>query len=504
MTITKKLVLCILDGCGISPEKTNNGLSEAVNLDRLTQQYPSATIQASEQFVGLPKGQMGNSEVGHMSIGLGRLIMQDLPRIDQAIQNGDLETNPKVRTLIEKIKATGGACHLLALLSPGGVHSHQDHLFAIARFLATKEIPVKIHVFLDGRDTPPQSALDYCAELQELTNAVATIGGRYFAMDRDKRWERVLPAYDAMVLGKSPHHFSTPESAIKFFYDTGITDEFIPSSLIGLYSGMNDGDALWMINFRADRARQILTSLLCDDFGEFKRERIVQFSATLGMAEYAASLTPLIPSVFDKVPLCNGLGEIIAQHGGCQLRLAETEKYAHVTFFFNGGRELPFDGEDRILIPSPKVATYDLCPPMSADKVTEQLLKAMNDSEHQLIVVNYANLDMVGHTGIQPAIMGAAHTIDSILAILEETALAKDWTLIVTADHGNAEQMVDELGRPHTAHTCNPVPFIIINAPHKISLTAGGTLCDIAPTVLTLLDLPIPPEMDGRSLVVMA
>jgi 2,3-bisphosphoglycerate-independent phosphoglycerate mutase len=503
-SVAKHVLLCILDGWGIRSEPRNNGIVVAKDWDRMLKTYPWAPIEASEHFVGLPDGQMGNSEVGHMSIGLGRVIMQDLPRISQAIADKSFENIPKVKDFIKTLKNNKPVCHLLGHLSPGGVHSHQNHILAAAKTLDAQGIQVKIHTFLDGRDTPPQSALSFLEDFEKGLKGtkcqIVTIGGRYYAMDRDKRWERIQLAYEALVDGKGEGPFKTAKEAISDSYNKGVTDEFMIPSVIGNYQGMQDGEGLWMINFRADRVRQILSVLLFNNFKEFKRSRKINFSSTLGMTEYADNLTPLMPAIFEKIPVSNGLGEILSLSGKNQLRIAETEKYAHVTFFFNGGREEPFPNEDRILIPSPKVATYDLQPAMSADEITENVLKAMHKKDHQFIVVNYANSDMVGHTGIVKAIEEAIRKVDECLSQLEKAALIDGWVILITADHGNAEFMKEDDGTPHTAHTCNPVPFLMING-SKRKIRNGGALCDIAPTVLELLDYKKPLEMTGNSLL---
>ena len=491
----KPILLCILDGWGISPTCHHNGIVQAHHWGEMQKKYPWVPVQASEEFVGLPPHQMGNSEVGHMTLGLGRVHWQDLPRIDHAIQTGDLANNPKVQKLIQTLKNNGKACHLLGLLSPGGVHSHQNHLIYAANLLATYGIPVWIHGFLDGRDTPPSSAAEYVTQFQkELNPSVrfATLGGRYFGMDRDQRWDRVQKAYDAITTATSPLKFSNPLEGIQHYYEQGITDEFIPPFCLDGFKGIENDDALWVLNFRADRVRQILTSFSDPSFSEFPTQP-VKFSERLGMGSYSAALDSWIPCLFDKMPTNNSLGEVISKEGLNQLRIAETEKYAHVTFFFNGGREEPFPGEDRILVPSPSVATYDLQPEMSAEEVTNHVLQAMTEKKHSLIVLNYANTDMVGHTGIPEAIEKAVKTVDECLKQLEEKAIQDGWILIITADHGNAEQMVDGSG-PHTAHTCNPVPFMIING-GKLSLKHGGTLANVAPTILELLGMRKPAEM---------
>ncbi len=509
-------ILCILDGWGIAPSSKNNGISRAYTptWDHLMQTCPHAQLQASELFVGLPPGQMGNSEVGHMTMGAGRIILQDLPRIDISLrdeatkmgQDEKLISNPKFVNFINALKKTGGACHVIGLLSPGGVHSHQSHMEAIVRFLTQAAIPVHVHAILDGRDTPPQSAHDYVKEFLANTNhPLSTIGGRYYAMDRDKRWDRIDKAYQSIVFGQGPHA-QDPLALLKDQYKQGTGDEFILPHPIGDYAGIKDGDGLFMVNFRADRVRQILSALLMPDFAAFDRGHPVSFGATLGMGEYATELTPLIPPLFPKEKMTAPLGAVVSAAGLKQLRIAETEKYAHVTFFLNGGREEIFPGEDRILIPSPDVATYDLKPEMSAEQLTDKVVEIVTSQQahhkYALIVINYANTDMVGHTGIQEAIVKAVETIDHCLSRLEDAVKEGGYALIITADHGNVEQMIDEVtGVTHTAHTCNPVPVVLINGPKTVSELADGQLCDLAPTILDLLGLPIPSDMTGKSLL---
>jgi 2,3-bisphosphoglycerate-independent phosphoglycerate mutase len=501
-------ILCILDGWGIAPASNINGITTANTpcWTRFLKTYPHAQLQASELFVGLPKGQMGNSEVGHMTIGAGRVILQDLPRIDQSIEQGTLAQRAEWIDFVSALKKTKGACHVLGLLSPGGVHSHQLHIEALTKLLLQNDIPVHIHAILDGRDTPPQSAKKYLETFCSNTKqSLATIGGRYFAMDRDKRWDRIEKAYRGLAFGEGPRT-DNPIDLLTAQYKQGIGDEFIPPHTVGNYAGMKDGDGLLMVNFRADRVRQILSAFLKPDFADFDRGKPIHFGATLGMGEYSTELTPLIPPLFRKQESTSPLGAVVATSGFKQLRIAETEKYAHVTFFLNGGREEIFPGEDRILVPSPDVATYDLKPEMSADEVTDNVVNAITKDRakhnYSLIVINYANTDMVGHTGVQSAIVKAVETIDRCLGRLEQAAIEAGYAMLITADHGNVEQMIDETtGEIHTAHTCNPVPVALINGPSHYQDMADGQLSDLAPTILSLMGLPIPQDMAGKSLL---
>ena len=500
-----RIVLCILDGWGLAPDSPGNAIHHtAKNWQQFLEKYPWTSLKASEEAVGLPKGQMGNSEVGHMSMGLGRSVTQNLPRIDQAIAEDTLKDKAAVQGLLSKLSQTKGTCHLMGLLSEGGVHAHQDHFFATIKILKDAGIPTKIHAFLDGRDTPPQSALTALKSLKpflEDTIQLTSLSGRYYAMDRDERWERTRKAYECLTTGQAEHHFATPAQAVNFFYEKGIKDEFIPPCIIGIQpTPMQDEDGLWMINFRADRVRQLLRAFLRPDFSFFQRRHFIKWAAAISMTEYASDLTPLLTPIFPTIPLNNSLGEIIAHAKQAQLRIAETEKYAHVTFFFNGGREQPFDQEDRILIASPSVATYDLQPAMSAQAITDAAIHAMQEKKHQLIVMNYANTDMVGHSGCLPATEQAVEAVDDCLLQLEQAALKNNWLLAITADHGNAEHMLDQENQPHTAHTCNPVPFLLIGS-KVTALRSNGSLCDIAPTVLELLQYPRPPEITGQSLL---
>jgi 2,3-bisphosphoglycerate-independent phosphoglycerate mutase len=501
-------VLCILDGWGHRPDPKDNAILDArtPNFDRLIATCPQGLIDASETFVGLPKGQMGNSEVGHMNLGAGRVAVPDLPRIDHAIEDGSLARNPVLTDFIATLKKNGGTCHLMGLTSPGGVHAHQDHLIVLANLIATAGVPVAIHAFLDGRDMPPRSALECVAHVEAGLKAglpirFATVSGRFYPMDRDKRWERVALAYEAMVDGKG-ESAQAPKEAVDKGYAAGLDDEFVKPTVIEGYSGMKDGDGVLMFNYRSDRAREILTALLDPMFDGFKRPRLVKFAAAVGMVDYSAALNPFLKTLFPPEVIKMGLGETISKAGLKQLRIAETEKYAHVTFFFNGGEERVFDGEDRILVPSPKVQTYDLKPEMSAPEVTDRLVEAIGSGKFDLIVVNYANTDMVGHSGNLAAAVKAVEAVDACLGRLMAAVKKADGVMFVTADHGNAEQMFDEKShQKHTQHTLNRVPALLFNAPATVHSLADGKLADVAPTLLSLMGLPQPAEMTGKSLL---
>ena len=501
-------VLCVLDGWGHRAEAPDNAirLASTPNWDRLLHDSPHALLEASELFVGLPRGQMGNSEVGHTNLGAGRVVMQELPRIDLAIKNGNFAANPALAGFIAALKKTGGAAHILGLLSPGGVHSHQDHIVALARTVATAGIWVAIHAFFDGRDTPPRSALTHLAKFESAIDGlqnvrIATVGGRYYAMDRDQRWDRVRRAYDVMTEAKG-EKTADAKSAIAQSYAAGKGDEFVPPVALGDYGGMRDGDGLVMANFRADRVRQILTALLDPKFDSFPRARTVKFAAALSMTHYSAELDPFLTTLFPPERISDTFGEIVAKAGFTQLRIAETEKYAHVTFFFNGGREDEFPGEDRILVPSPKIATYDLQPEMSAPEVTDRLVAAIDRGRFDAIVVNFANADMVGHTGNESAAIKAVQAIDGCLGRLAAAVKRAGGVLLITADHGNVEMMRDpETGGPHTSHTTNPVPVVLVNPPPGVVGLENGRLADIAPTLLALMGLEQPRAMTGRPLL---
>jgi 2,3-bisphosphoglycerate-independent phosphoglycerate mutase len=502
----KPVVLTILDGFGENPHAAHNAVAAArtPTLAMLKSRYPHGVINASELYVGLPTGQMGNSEVGHMNIGSGRVLMQDLPRIDQAIENGSLAKNPALAEYIAALQKSGGTCHILGLLSDGGVHSHQSHMAYLAQVIASAGVKVLLHAFLDGRDTPPQSALHYITQFENAYPAApfASVSGRYYAMDRDKRWERVSLAYQAIVLGAGGKQPSITK-AVEASYTAGKNDEFVLPVALGDYQGMKDGDGIVMTNFRADRAREILETLLDPDFKGFVREKTITFAAALGMGEYSTSHNQWMKTLFSPAPLKNILGELIAEKGMKQLRIAETEKYAHVTFFFNGGREEPFAGEERILVPSPKVATYDLQPEMSAGEVTDKLVAAIESGRFDLIVANYANTDMVGHTGSLKAATKAVEVVDSCLGRVWQAIEKQKGAMIITADHGNCEEMFDdETHQPHTAHTLNLVP-VILAVPALLDTKIAipeGKLADVAPTILKLMHIPQPSEMSGKPL----
>jgi len=502
----KPVVLCILDGWGDRQESLNNAIKmgDTPNWDRLVAAGPKVQLNASGLGVGLPDGQMGNSEVGHMTLGSGRVVLQDLPRIDRAIHDGSLDNNPALMRFIERLKATNGTCHLLGLLSPGGVHSHQWHMRTLAGIVCAHGIAVKVHAFLDGRDTPPKSAANMVArfevDMRHMDGlSIATVSGRYWAMDRDNRWDRVEKAYRCLADGHGQRAASALD-AINAAYANAVSDEFIEPTIIGDYCGMQDGDGLLMANFRADRAQEILAALADPNFSEFDRPRTVDFAARAGMVEYSDAHNGYFDALFETVKLHDILSEVVATAGLRQLHTAETEKYAHVTFFFNGGREQPFEGETRILVPSPDVATYDLQPAMSAPEVTDNLVLAIEQKQYDFIVVNYANGDMVGHTGMMGAAVQAVETVDRCVGRLETAVKAAGGVMLITADHGNCEKMCDG-ANPHTAHTLFPVPAVLVNAPPWATRLHDGGLADVAPTVLQLLGLTVPKAMTGTTLI---
>jgi 2,3-bisphosphoglycerate-independent phosphoglycerate mutase len=513
MTVRPRpLVLCILDGWGERPPKDEHAADNAIDRARtpvwheLMRRWPHAHLDASEHYVGLPDGQMGNSEVGHTNLGAGRVVMQDLPRIDQAVAEGRLAAMPALQDFIAKVKVAGGTAHVMGLVSPGGVHSHQRQIAALANILADGGLKVAVHAFLDGRDTPPKSAIGYLKQFEadvvgHKTLRIATVAGRYYAMDRDQRWDRVEKAYRALTAGDG-EHAEDAVKAVEAAYARGETDEFVLPTAIGGYRGMKDGDGVLFANFRADRIREIAGALVDPDFSGLPRNKPVAFSAALGLTEYSEELNRYLATLFPPEDLHDTFGEIVANAGMKQLRIAETEKYAHVTFFFNGGRETVFPGEERILVPSPKVATYDLQPEMSAAEVTDKVVEAIGSGRLDVVVINYANTDMVGHTGHLDAAITAVETVDRCLGRLDNAVEAAGGTLVITADHGNAEVMRDpETGEPYTAHTLNPVPLIIVNPPGTIAQVNNGRLADVAPTLLDILGLPKPAAMTGHSLI---
>ncbi|NDE91345.1 MAG: 2,3-bisphosphoglycerate-independent phosphoglycerate mutase [Alphaproteobacteria bacterium] len=504
----RPVILCIFDGFGHRPSAPDNAvtLANTPNLDRYFATCPHALLDASEEHVGLPHGQMGNSEVGHMNLGAGQVIFQDLPMIDRAIKNDELKSAPALVDLIKKLQASKGTCHLMGLASPGGVHAHQDHIVELAKILNTNNIPVAIHAFLDGRDMPPQSAIDQITKLQKDIAGfshvkLATLCGRYYAMDRDKRWDRVEKAY-RLLAGSEGKASNDALAAINESYADKKHDEFVLPIALNNYQGMKDGDGILFANFRADRAREILHTLIDPGFDGFARSRNINFAAIAGMVEYSGKLNPFMSALFPPKIIENTLGEIVSKAGLKQLRIAETEKYPHVTFFFNGGREEPYAGEERILVPSPKVATYDLQPEMSAPEVTDRLVDAINSSTFDLIVVNYANGDMVGHTGKLDAAIKAVETLDVAIGRIETAVKQQGGVILLTADHGNCERMHDNHTHgPHTAHTLNLVPVIIINAPTDVKTIHDGKLADVAPTLLRFLNLAQPATMTGKSIL---
>jgi len=498
-------VLCVLDGWALNPNPEANAVAQARTpvMDRLWADKPHATLVTHGEDVGLPAGQMGNSEVGHMNLGAGRVVMQELPRIDTAVAEDRLDAAPALAELIAKLKDSGGTAHLMGLLSSGGVHSHQRHIAALANTLRRAGVPVAVHAWTDGRDTPPKAGAEalrqFRAEAPEAP--VVTVCGRYFAMDRDKRWDRVARAYAAMVDGRGEATAPDPIAAVASAHAAGTGDEFLPPTTVGDYAGMADGDGIVVANFRADRAREILHALVDPDFDGFARRRVA-FGATAGMVVYSDALAPMVPAIFPPQQPGDVLGEVVAGAGMTQLRIAETEKYPHVTFFFNGGREAVFDGEERIMVPSPKVATYDLQPEMSAVEVTDKLVAALDSGRFDLVVVNYANGDMVGHTGDIKAAIKAVETVDTCLGRLDEAVARAGGRMLATADHGNADMMRDpKTGQPHTAHTTFPVPLVVTGAPGDVTELADGRLADVAPTLLTLMGLDQPAAMTGRSLL---
>ncbi|MBX2832816.1 MAG: 2,3-bisphosphoglycerate-independent phosphoglycerate mutase [Rhodospirillales bacterium] len=506
----RPVVLCILDGWGYREESKDNAVALANTpvWDDLYANNPTGFLKACGLDVGLPEGQMGNSEVGHMNLGAGRVVMQELPKIDEAVKTGTIAETDTVKKVIAKLIDSKGVCHIAGLLSEGGVHSHQVHMAALAKIIANAGVPVKIHAYLDGRDTPPKSAAKFLEKFRALIGdadvEIATVTGRYYALDRDNRWERVSQAYFTMVQGKNyadGRSAESAEAAIAAAYAADTTDEFVLPTVIDGYDGIADGDGLLMTNYRADRAREILAALCAPEFDGFNRGTAPKFAVQAGMVEYSSEHAKYMDAIYPPQTLPNIFGEVVSKAGLKQLRIAETEKYPHVSFFFNGGEEQVFEGEDRILVASPKVATYDLQPEMSAPEVTKKLVAAIKAETYDTIILNFANPDMVGHSGILEAAIKAAEAVDTCLGKVIDAIKSVGGVAFVTADHGNCEMMVDqETGEPHTAHTLNLVPTILVNGPEGVTLE-NGRLADVAPTLLQLLGIPQPAEMTGKPLL---
>ena len=506
---SKLTMLMILDGFGINPKEEGNAvkLASTPNIDKLMKKYPVTKMVASGMGVGLPEGQMGNSEVGHTNIGAGRIVYQDLAKITKSIEDGDFFSNEVLVNAIENCKKNGSKLHILGLVSDGGVHSHNRHLYGLLELAKRRDFEdVYIHCFLDGRDTPPASAEGYIQELQEKmkekgVGKIATLSGRFYAMDRDKRWNRIEKAYNAIVNGEGIKAID-PINAIESSYQKEVFDEFIEPIVITNgekpITTIEDGDSVIFFNFRPDRAREISRAIVDSSFNEFETKKLNVFFVCF--TNYDASM-PNVKIAFEKEKIVNTLGEVISKKGETQLRIAETEKYAHVTFFFNGGEEKSYEGEDRILVPSPKVETYDLKPEMSALEVCDKTVNAINSKKYNCIILNFANPDMVGHTGSLQAAIKAIETIDVCVGKIYDAIEAQKANLIITADHGNAEQMIDyKTGEPHTAHTTNLVPLILITEKENLKLKEGR-LCDIAPTMLELMGIEKPAEMSGESII---
>lgn len=508
MTTTRKpVVLIILDGWGHSEETQYNAIAHAhaPHFNRLWKECPHTLISGSGMDVGLPAGQMGNSEVGHTNLGAGRVVYQDLTRITKAIADGEFFSNYELVRAVDAAVQKKKAVHILGLLSDGGVHSHEEHLHAMVDMAAQRGAEaIYVHAFLDGRDTPPRSAETYIANMEAALKRtgrgrIASLCGRYYAMDRDNNWERVALAWELLAHGKAEFSAATAQEGLAAAYARDENDEFVKPTLIGAPAFVQDGDSIIFMNFRADRARQITRPFVVPGFDKFDLGTVPKISAYVQLTEYAADIPA--PVAYMPQSLDNVFGEYMASLGKTQLRIAETEKYAHVTFFFNGGREEPFAGEDRILIPSPKVATFDLKPEMSAFEVTEKLVEAIESGKYDAVICNYANGDQVGHTGIFAAAVKAVEALDVCLGRVEAAVRKVDGQMLVTADHGNVEKMFDEASQQAlTAHTTDPVPFIYVGS-RNVRLLEGGVLADVAPTMLRLMDVPVPAEMSGRVLV---
>jgi 2,3-bisphosphoglycerate-independent phosphoglycerate mutase len=503
---SRPVVLVILDGFGHRAPAPDNAISLAKKptWDALLRDSPHGLIDASEQYVGLPKGQFGNSEVGHLNLGAGRVVYQDLTRVDHAIETGEFNANPALLRACEKAIANGATLHVMGLLSPGGVHSHERHIEAMLRLAHAKGVSkIALHVFLDGRDTPPKSAAQSVMAVERICSLlnirIGSASGRFYAMDRDKRWERVEPAYRAMAEARADYRAASLSDALAAAYVRGESDEFVKPTVIGVGAPINDGDVCVFMNFRADRAREMTSALTDAAFTGFARTmpKIAMFVCLSYYGEAYAHL----PTAFRNENIVNSFGEVVAANGLKQLRIAETEKYAHVTYFFSGGREQPFDGEDRALVPSPKVETYDLKPEMSAFEVTDKLVVAIESKQYAAIVCNYANGDMVGHTGVLSAAIKAVETLDTCLARVLAAARASGAQVLITADHGNCEQMFDpDSNQAHTQHTTDKVPLVYFGN-EMVSIREGGALRDVAPTLLSMMGVAKPVEMTGSSLL---
>lgn len=503
------ILLMIFDGWGLRPPVAGNAIAQAhpTRYEALLAQHPWIPIDASGNAVGLPDGQMGNSEVGHITLGAGRIVYQELTRIDKAIASGDFFTNPAFRAAVEHARNHQSALHLMGLVGPGGVHSQQTHLLALLDLAKWEKLDrVFVHAFLDGRDVPPRSAAEPLAEIERKLKAlhyapIQTLSGRYYAMDRDNRWERVQQAYDNLTLANGKRTLFSL-NALEASYNDGKGDEFVLPTVCDItFQGIQDNDAVIFFNFRPDRARELTRAFTQKAFTGFDRQKRLENLHFTCMTPYDESFG--LPAAFEKDPLVNILPEVISQRGLTQFRCAETEKYAHVTYFFNGGREEPYPGEDRTLIPSPRVATYDLQPEMSAPAVCDAVVAAIESGQYDLMVVNFANPDMVGHTGVLPAALKAVQTVDAALGRIVDALAAVKGTLLLTADHGNIEMMIDEDGGPHTAHTTNDTPFVLVSPDPALALDRSGRygLSNIAPTILELMGLPIPPEMTSPSML---
>ena len=507
--MTKRVLLCIMDGWGIStshPEYDATLLSKPVHVEQLEKEGKFVKIHADGEYVGLPAGQMGNSEVGHLNLGAGRIVHQDLSRINNAIKKGTFFENKEFLNAIEHVKKNDSALHIYGLVSTGGVHSSLEHVMALIKLAADKGLKkVYVHAFLDGRDTPPQSACTFLEKIEEELKKynlppIATIIGRYYIMDRDNRWERVEKGYNALLLGEGEHASSACEG-VKQSYARGDNDEFVlPTVIGGEESRIHDNDAIIFFNYRPDRAREITKAINFEKFDGFERKAVRKNLYYVCMTQYDETFT--YPVAFGKERMTNILSDVLEAHGLKQFRTAETEKYAHVTFFFNGGVEEPHAHETRVLVPSPKVATYDLQPEMSAPQVCEKVLGAIENPEYGFILVNFANPDMVGHTGVLEAAVKACHVVDECVGKIAEACKKHNIVMVLTADHGNSEVMLNaQTGKPQTAHTTNEVPFVIINGDENIQLKEGGALCNVAPTILQLMGIPKPAEMDCDSLI---